>query len=127
MKKSTCKKLLKSVYNYFVFFVMIAFVITCCMMLFVSTMSETLNVELTGKNLSSAAKFTFGNVVLLSVLYTISDAIRRKITVERPVKRIINAAEQIMQGDFSVRIEPVSGMDAEYQFNRIISCFNKMA
>ncbi len=121
------KKLLKSVYNYFVFFIMIAFVITCCMMLFVSTMSETLNIELTGKNLSTAAKLTFGNVVLLSVLYTIIDSIRRKIIVERPVKRIIDAAEKIMQGDFSVRIEPMSGMDSEYQFNRIISCFNKMA
>ncbi len=121
------KKLLKSVYNYFVFFVMIAFVITCCMLLFVSTMSETLNIELTGKNLSTAAKLTFGNVIFLSALYTISDAIRRKITVERHVKRIIRAAEQITQGDFSVRIEPVGGMDAEYQFNRIIACFNKMA
>lgn len=126
-KKPTFKPFLKSIYHYTVFFLLIAFVITCCMMLFLSIMSDTLGVELTDENLSKAANITFGNVVLLSFLYTIIDTLRRKLMVERPVKKIVEAAEKITKGDFSVRIEPVRGIDNEVGFNKIIECFNKMA
>lgn len=121
------KKILKSIYNYLLFFAMIAFVITCCMMLFVSILSESLNVELTGENLGTAASLTFANVVFLSAVYTLIDAIRRKITVERPVKRIVNAAEKMTKGDFSVRIKEFKGINNQDSFNVIIKCLNEMA
>lgn len=121
------KRIIKSLYHYFIFFLLIAFVITCCMMLFVTTMSNSLNITLTGENLQSAAKLTFANVILLSFICTVIDAIRRKLTVERPVRKIIDAAERIMHGDFNVRIQSVSNSVSEDGFNKIIDCFNKMA
>ena len=125
-RTSGTAKLLRSLYHYFIFFVMVAFLVTCCMMLFVSTLSSTLGITLTNENLSAAAKLTFGNVVLLSLLFTVMDALRRKWTVDRPVRRIIHAAEQIMAGDFSVRIPPVSTLGVDESFNQIVDCFNRM-
>lgn len=51
---------------------------------------------------------------------------RRKITVERSVKRITESAEKITRGDFSVRIEK-DGLETDENFAKIIDCFNIMA
>ncbi len=113
--------------NYFIFFLLVAFIITCCMLLFLSVFSATLNIELTGDNLGRAAKLTFGNVILLSLIFTLIDTVRRKITVERPMKKITQAAEQMINGDFSSRIPMHSLVGADENFVRIAECFNKMA
>ena len=109
------------------FFLLVAFVITCCTMLFVSALSDTLGVTLNESNLNSAAKMTFINVVVLSLAFYIADTVRRKLTVERPVKHITSAAEKIIQGDFSVRVEPQKKFGIDDIFEPIISCFNRMA
>lgn len=128
MKKgSIVKTALKWINQYFVFFLLVAFVITCCTMLFVSTLRDTLRLTLTSQNIQAAAKVTFWNVVLLSGIFTAIDIIRRKLTVERPVKSITDAAERIIQGDFSVRLEQPKQLGADDTFNPIIDCFNKMA
>lgn len=121
------QKWLKAVNRYVIFFLIVAFPITCCMMLFVTTLSNNVGFVLNGENLSAAAKLTFVNVVVLSVLFAVLDSIRRKVTVDRPVRRITEAAEKMMQGDFSVRIEPFKGFAANEDFNEIIRCFNQMA
>ena len=99
-KSQVFRRVLKSVCHFATFFLLIAFVITCCFMLFVSTLSESLNIELTEENIQVAAKLTFLNASLITLLFTVIDAVRRKLTVERPIKRITQAAEKIMQGDF---------------------------
>ena len=121
------RRVLKSVHHYAIFFLIMAFVISCCMMLFVSTMAQTMGITFTEENIQTAAKLTFANVVFLSLICTVVDALRRKIMVDGPAKRITEAAEKIMQGDFSVRIQPMHIADAEDRFNEIIHCFNKMA
>ncbi|MBQ8340286.1 MAG: HAMP domain-containing histidine kinase [Clostridia bacterium] len=126
-KRGVVKGVLRWLNHYFIFFLLVAFVITCCTMLFVSILSESLGVVLTDENISVAAKVTFLNVALLSLIFTIIDAMRRRITVERPVKRITDAAEQIIKGDFSVRVKLQSKWGTDETFNRVIECFNKMA
>ena len=96
-------------------------------MLFVSVLSKDLGIELTDQNLAMAAKLTFLNVVLISLFFTLIDTIRRKWTVERPVQCISEAAEKMMQGDFTVRIDHVPGLVADEKWNDIIDCINKMA
>lgn len=120
-------KILRALNHYLVFFLLVAFVITCCIMLFVSTLARSLELEFTGENISAAARITFWNVVLISLLFTAVDTVRRKLTVERPVNRITEAAEKIVRGDFSVRVKPQSKFGADDTFNRVIECFNKMA
>ena len=121
------KNIFKGIRRFFVFFFLVAFVITCCTMLFVSILSNTLNITLNDSNLNLAAKLTFLNVVILSFVFFVIDTFRRRLTVERPVKRITDAAEKIMQGDFSVRVSPQGKLGTDDTFNQIIECFNKMA
>lgn len=121
------KKFLRAVNQFLIFFLLVAFVITCCTMLFVRTFSATSHIELTAENLELAAKVTFANVVLLSLIFYLIDNVRRKVTVERPVNRILEAAEKIMKGDFSVRIQKQSKFVMDDKFNEIIECFNKLA
>lgn len=121
------KKFLRAVNQFLIFFLLVAFVITCCTMLFVTTFSATSHIELTADNLNLAAKVTFANVVLLSLIFYLLDNIRRKVTVERPVNRILEAAEKIMKGDFCVRVQKQSKFVTDDKFNEIIECFNKLA
>ena len=126
MKKLRFRTVLKTVNNYVVFFLVVAFAVTCCMLLFVNTLADTMGLTLTEENIASAAKLTFGNVVLITVIFGTIDYIRRKIMVDRPVKVITEAAERIMQGDFSVRVAPMHGTGME-GFNQIGMAINAMA
>ncbi|MBE6660907.1 MAG: HAMP domain-containing histidine kinase [Ruminococcaceae bacterium] len=128
MKEGRCLRwVLKAINHYLIFFLLVAFVITCCTMLFVSTLAEELGITLTSENLAAAAKLTFWNVVLISLIFTVIDGLRRKWTVERPVQHISEAAEKIAQGDFSVRVTPIAKFATDDTFNEIIECINKIA
>ena len=116
-----------SIRRYLIFFLLMAFVITCCMILFLNMMTRATGFELTQEYIEQAAKVTFLNVALLSLLCTVIDGIRRRIMVKRPVKRIVSAAEQIMKGDFSVRIPSLRSADKMSGFDVIADYFNQMA
>ncbi len=121
------KKLALSLYHYFCFFLLMAFFITCCMMLFLSTMSASMGIEFTEENINTAARLTFLNVMFLSLVCTVIDGLRRKFTVDRPVKKIVSAAERIAKGDYSVRIEPLRSINRADGLDKIAECYNKMA
>ena len=125
MKRPKLRQLLKAITHYVVFFLLVGFVATCCMTLFVTTLTRTMGITLTEENVAGAAKLTFGNVILLTFLFTLIDTLRRKWTVERPIKKITAAAEKIMKGDFSVRIASIPHDMG--QINPVIDCFNQMA
>lgn len=120
-------KALRVVNRYLVFFLFIGFVISCCMFLFVETMADAMGIVFTEDNISSAAKVTFANVILLTIICTTIDIVRQKIRVDQPVKRITQAAHKIIDGDFSARIEPIKDDSTGEPFNEIIECFNMMA
>lgn len=67
------KSLLQFLHHYIIYFLLLAFVISCCTILFVETMTETMGLTLTGDNIGNAAKLTFANVVFLSLLITTID------------------------------------------------------
>ena len=126
MKKPTMRAVLGSVSSFLLFFLTVGFIVSCCMMLFVTILADTLGITITSHNIATAAKVTFWNVILITFLFKIADYIRRKIMVERPTKLITEATERIMSGDFSVRIKPMqsSGMEG---FNQIAVAINQMA
>ena len=126
MKKPTFRQALKWVNNYIVFFITVAFAVSCCMMLFLSILADSMGIQFDSTNIAMAAKLTFGNVLLITFLFGTADYIRRKITVDRPVRQITEAAEKIMQGDFSARVPPIYGAGTE-GFNEIGNAINKMA
>lgn len=86
---------------YLLFFLTISAIVSCCLLLFLGTLQETLGITLEERHVQLAAKFTFGNIIFLSLLCALFDGIRRKITVERPVHRILETTRQLTQGDFS--------------------------
>lgn len=127
MKKINSKKILLALYRYFTFFSLVAFVVTCCITLFLNTFAKESNIKFTSINLSSAAKFTFVNVLFLSFLFTAIDSLRQEFTFTRPCKKIISSANEIMHGNFDVKIPPVKDLQVDSELNKIINCINIMA
>ena len=126
MKKHRFRNVLKTINNYVVFFLTVAFAVSCCMMLFVRTLADSMGLVFNEENIGAAAKVTFLNVLLLTFLFSTIDYVRRKLMVDRPVRIITEATEQIMQGDFSVRVAPMNGAGME-GFNQIGMAINAMA
>ena len=121
------KRFLLALKRYLVFFLLIAFLTACCISLFSVTLARSLHVQLSQENLSLAAKLTFGNVVILSLLFTAIDFVRRELVIQRSVRHIVQAAQTIVAGDFSVRVKPISRFSSDESFNEIVQCFNRMA
>ena len=121
MKKKYIKNSLFAIKNYIIFFLLISFVVTCCMLLFLSFV----NIDLS--KIKNGATITFANVLLLSLLCTVIDSIRRHFTIEKPVRKILDATQKITEGDFSVRIENKHIYRNNNEFDLIIDNFNRMA
>ena len=119
--KNKVKRSLFSVKRYIFIFILVAFVVSCTMLLFLNT------VQIDMRDIRNGAIYTFGNVLFLCFTLTVGDAIRKKITVEKPVKKILDATEKITDGDFSVRIPQSRGLIQQNEFDTIIDNLNKMA
>ena len=127
-ESSTRSAVLRGLYHYVLFFLLVAFLVSSTMSLFVTTLSGDLGITLTGENLTRAAKLTFLNVMLLSVLITAFDVVRRKLTTERITGRIAAATKEIVKGNFDVRIpQSTARLVLDEKYVQIIDCFNKMA
>ena len=126
MKGHRKEPFFRALQNYVTFFLLVAFVVSCCMMLFVSILADSMGLVFDKENIADAAKLTFGNVLLISCGAASIDYIRRKRMVDKPVKQIMDALCQVMQGDFTVRIAPVKEFAGETGFNEIIAAINKM-
>ena len=126
MKNPTFHRVLREFSSFLLFFLMVGFVVSCCMMLFLNVLSKEMGLIYTPDNIADAAKITFLNVLIITVLFKTADFIHRKIMVDRPVKMITDAAEKIMNGNFSARVKPMhrSGMEG---FNQIGESINAMA
>ncbi len=126
MKKITFRGVLREFSSFLLFFLMVGFVVSCCMMLFLQVLSTKMGLLYTPENIAEAAKITFLNVLIITALFKIVDYVRRKIMVEKPVKIITEAAGKMMNGDFSVRVEQMHGAGKE-GFNQIGETINSMA
>lgn len=115
------KEILLFVWSFFVLFFGVAFVVSCSFLLFFDQS------EVSDEIIRAGAKITFINVIFLSLLLCIINTVRRKLTVDLPVKRILDATHRITHGDFSARIEPIKTFKATNEFNSIIEDFNIMA
>ena len=126
MKKPSFHRILQEFSSFLWIFLAVGFVVSCCMMLFLSVLSKEMGIIYTPDNIAEAAKITFLNVVIITVLFKTVDVIRRRIMVDRPVKMITETAESIMKGDFSARVKHLHGSGMK-GFNRIGESINAMA
>lgn len=111
------KKFLIAIYRFFLFFLLIAFVVTCSFLMFLR--SVNMDADLIRRN----AVPTFINILFLSAILSIIDVVRRKLTDEKPVKRITQALRKIKSGKFDEKIKPVSAVFSN-KFNPIIEDIN---
>ena len=126
MKRPTFQRVLREFSSFLLFFLTVGFVVSCCMMLFLNVLSREMGLVYTSENIAEAAKITFLNVVIITVLFKTVDFIRRRIMVDKPVKMITDAAGRIMNGDFSARVKHMHGSGME-GFNQIGESINAMA
>lgn len=124
MKQEKNRKRVVFLQLFCIFFLLIAFVLTSSMVLFLNYLGRSMGIDFAQSDIQLAAMVTFGNVFMLSLVCTAVDLLRRRLTVERPVKRIIDGAQKVMDGDLSTRIAPLRGV--EPGFNVIIDYFNRM-
>ena len=113
MKKPSFRSFLREFSSFLSFFLSVGFVVSCCMMLFLNVLSKEMGLVYTHDNIAEAAKITFLNVVIITVLFKTADFIRRRIMVDRPVKMITDTAEKITNGDFSARVKHMYGSGME--------------
>ena len=113
MKKTNFQRILREFSSFLLFFLSVGFVVSCCMMLFLNVLSDEMGLVYTSDNIAEAAKITFLNVVILTVLFKAVDFVRRRTMVDKPVKKITEVTERIMSGDFSARVRKMNGSGME--------------
>ena len=126
MKRPTAQRVLREFSSFLLFFLSVGFVVSCCMMLFLRVLSIEMGLVYTSDNIAEAAKITFLNVVIITVLFKTVDFVRRRIMVDKPVALITDAAGKIMNGDFSARVKRMHGSGME-GFDQIGESINRMA
>ena len=105
MKQEKNRKKVEFLQLFCIFFLLIAFVLTSSMYLFLTYLGQSMNVVFTQSDVQLAALVTFGNVFMLSLVCAAVDLLRRQLTVERPVKRGIDGAQRVMHGGLYSRRE----------------------
>ena len=100
-----------------VFFALCGFVVSCSFFIFFQ------DIELQKEQIEMAAKYTFLNMIFITLIFVIADIIRRKITVDRPVKKIKKALAKVTNGDYSVRIDT---SEVQMNFSEIMASINHM-
>ncbi len=112
---------IKSVLGYLLFFTVIAVTVTVAMFLYAVTD------KLSNGNTAIISVVMLAGILILSLLCTLFDIIRRRNMVDKPVKEILEATEQITKGDFSVRLDIKHTLDKYDEFDLIKDNLNAMA
>jgi signal transduction histidine kinase len=117
------KKVLFGFYRFILFFSVVAFVISCNLILFLDILQRDTGIIYTRENITFAAVFTFFNSLFLGIAFTLVDFIRRKILVQRPVKKIHEFTEKLTHGDFKAQLKPIR----IGEYNKVVADLNQMA
>lgn len=125
MRSRRFEAVLRHVHTFAIFFLIVAFVLTCSFLLFFKVMYGKEGLGNADASLGDAAVMTFFNSLLLSAILTAVDSVRRKLTVSEPVQQINLVCEKLAAGDFSARVSlPVK---AGSPFEHVAECINKLA
>ena len=104
-----------------IFFIVIAFVVTCTFMVFSTA------VKLPETDVRAFAPVVFVNVIILTVIFTAADIVRRKVTVDRPVREIQKTLKRLTEGDFTARVSLQPLPERTDHFRSIAESVNRLA
>ncbi|MBR2337100.1 MAG: HAMP domain-containing histidine kinase [Clostridia bacterium] len=102
------------------FFVLIAVIMQMAILVYDYIRQKT-------DNISLIALLILIEILILSAFCTVFDFIRRKLTVDRPTKKILRATEKIAEGDFSTRLDIIHEYGKYNEYDLIMENLNKMA
>lgn len=112
----------KGVYNFLgalIFFITISVIVMLAVLIY-SYIEQT-------QDKPVIALAMFGVIVFLAALCTVIDYVRRRLTVDKPVQKILEATDKIASGDFSVRLEITHPVNRYNEYDYIMENLNKMA
>lgn len=115
------KKKTSSFLGYVIFFLTIA----CAVI--VALYAYILSDRLSGGNRAVISVVMLAVIILLSLLCTLFDIVRRKVMIDRPVRDILEATEKIAAGDFSVRLTTLHSYEKYDDYDLIKENLNVMA
>ncbi len=115
------QRVIRAIWHFVVFFLLIGFVVTCNFVLFLHF------IQMDEAAVRAAAPVTFLNVILLTLLFVLIDSARRMWMISRPVKRIREGMKRMIAGDFKIRIPYLKGENSGNEFDDIIKGLNEMA
>ncbi len=103
-----------------IFFALIAFIIQLAVLLF-----DYIEERTDSKGLIALLMLVI--ILILAALCTLIDYIRRRQTVEKPLRKILAATERIAEGDFSVRLQVAHPYGKYDSYDLIMENLNVMA
>jgi len=115
------KKFLFNLGRFLIFFALMAFVVTCNLVLFLHW------VDLTPEEMQAAIPITFLNVMILTFIFSAIDEIRRTFMVRKPIAQIQSGLKEIMSGNFKTQIPYIRDENSSNEFNIIIKGINELA
>lgn len=115
------KRRFLSIAGYAILFVTIAVIITVAIMVFDAVSQKF------GGDKAVLSVVMLITIAFLALVCTVIDAVRRKITVDRPVERILEATQRIAAGDFSVRLQISHPYRRYDEYDLIAENINRMA
>ena len=102
------------------FFVLIAFIMQMAILCYDYITDKTSNVTL-------IAVLILIEIIILSAFCTLCDWVRRKIMIDRPTKKILDATEKIAKGNFSTKLKITHEYGKYNEYDLIMENLNKMA
>ena len=118
MKRKTARF---SLWGLLLFFLTNAATVTATMLVF-----GRVN-EISDGNIGVIALVLFLVIAFLTLLWTLADLIRRRVMIDRPVEKILEATQRIAAGDFTVRLAPMRPYDKYDEYDYIIENLNLLA
>ena len=106
--------------------VIIPFLTVFCIIT-ISTIVYVLTVRSVGFNNLVIWLVMIATAIMLSIVFVLCDAFRRKIMIEKPVNMLLEATEKIASGDFSVKLKLDRPYEDYNDFDLIMENVNKMA
>lgn len=110
-----------SVTGMLLFFITIAVTVSLTVVIYAEVDAAT------GGNRAVIAGVILLTILALSTLCTVIDYLRRRYTVDKPVKKILDATDRIALGDFSVRLDIRHPIQRYDPYDSIMENLNKMA
>lgn len=114
------RKWQRAVIGYVGFFLLIAAVVTAAVLVYAAASEST-------DNRTVIAWSMAGCIAAVAILCTAIDFVRRRLTVDRPVDKILSATEAIARGEFSTRLTPTHAYSRYDDFDMIMVNLNVMA